>query len=105
MADPAVEALLESLLRETQRQGAQQAQIFSRLARASGIDPKIVDNTQAKLKILGDSADVSSQSTGKMARAGQIAGSALADLTQGLVSTAGSLINFGKAAFDGSAKL
>lgn len=101
----AMEALLEALLKQTQQQGAAQSRAFDRIARAAGLDPRVLDSTQAKLKKLGDEAEKTAEKSSAMNRAGEFAGSVLADLAQGAMATTGNLIQFGSKALQGSAKM
>ncbi len=100
-----MEQLLTSLLKAQQQQSKEQAAAFAKLAKASGLDPKVINNAQAKLKQLGDSAEEAAKSTSKMNKAGSMIGAAIADLTSGVMSTAGNLVNFGMSAMSGSAKV
>lgn len=101
----AMETLLEALLKQTQQQGAAQSRAFDRIARAAGLDPKVLDSTQAKLKKLGDEAEKTAEKSSAMNRAGEVAGSMLADLATGVMATTGNLIQFGSKALQGSAKM
>jgi hypothetical protein len=100
-----MEQILSNMLKLQQQQSKEQAVAFARLAKAAGLDPKIIATAESKLKNLGDAAEETAKSTGKMNKAGNIAGAALADLASGVMSTAGNLINFGTSAMMGSAKV
>ena len=100
-----MEQLLQSLLKLHQQQGKEQAAAFAKIAKASGLDPKVIASAESKLKALGDSAEETAKSTSKMSKAGSVVGSALADLTTGVMGTAGNLMNFGAAAMAGTAKV
>jgi hypothetical protein len=100
-----MEQLLSNMLKLQQQQSKEQAVAFARLAKAAGLDPKLIANAESKLKTLGDAAEETAKSTTKMNKAGNIAGAALADLASGVMSTAGNLINFGTSAMMGSAKV
>ena len=100
-----MEQLLQNLLKLQQQQSKEQANAFAKIAKAAGLDPKVIASAESKLKALGDSAEETARSTSKMSRAGSIVGSALADLTTGVMGTAGNLVNFGAAAMGGTAKV
>ena len=100
-----MEQLLQNLLKLHQQQGKEQSAAFTKLAKAAGLDPKMIANAESKLKALGDAAENTAKSTSKMSKAGAVVGSALADLTTGVMGTAGNLVNFGAAAMAGTAKV
>jgi hypothetical protein len=100
-----MEQLLSNMLKLQQQQSKEQAAAFARLAKAAGLDPKLIANAESKLKNLGDAAEETAKSTTKMNKAGNMAGAALADLTSGVMGTAGNLVNFGHAAMSGTAKV
>jgi hypothetical protein len=100
-----MEQLLSNMLKLQQQQSKEQAVAFARLAKAAGLDPKLIANAESKLKTLGDAAEETAKSTTKMNKAGNMAGAALADLTSGVMGTAGNLVNFGYAAMSGTAKV
>jgi hypothetical protein len=100
-----MEQLLSNMLKLQQQQSKEQAAAFAKLAKAAGLDPKLIASAESKLKALGDSAEETTKSTTKLGKAGNIAGAALADLTSGVMGTAGNLINFGAAAMSGTAKV
>jgi len=101
----AMEDLLEQLLKQTQANGAQHAAAMAQLAKASGINGKTVNDTQSKLKKLGDSAEESSKKLNLLNSTGKVVGSVLADLTTGIASTVGNLAAFSSKALSGAATL
>jgi hypothetical protein len=100
-----MEQILSNMLKLQQQQSKEQAAAFAKLAKAAGLDPKMIANAESKLKNLGDAAEETAKSTTKLGKAGVMAGAALADLTTGAMGTAGNLINFGYAAMSGTAKV
>jgi hypothetical protein len=101
----AMEDLLEQLLKQTQANGANQASAMAQLAKASGINGKTINDTQSKLKKLGDSAEESSKKLNLLNSTGKVVGSVLADLTTGIASTVGNLAAFSSKALSGAATL
>jgi hypothetical protein len=101
----AMENLLEQLLRQSQANGAAQNAAFGRLAKAAGLDPKLVGDAQVKLKRLGDAAEDSAQKVSMMASVGKGVGSVLADLTSGIVNTVGNLAAFSAKAMTGASTM
>ena len=101
----AMENLLEQLLRQSQANGAAQNAAFSRLAKAAGLDPKLVGDAQVKLKRLGDAAEDSAQKVSMMASVGKGVGSVLADLTSGIFATVGNLAAFSAKAMTGASTM
>jgi hypothetical protein len=101
----AMEDLLEKLLKQTQANGLAYSQAFAKLAKSSGLDPKTVENTQSKLKKLGDSADDTSNKISRMEKAGVVVGSVLGDLAAGAGKTVGNLVDFAAKAALGTASL
>jgi hypothetical protein len=101
----AMEKILADLYKATQAQGKAQAAAFEKLAKASGLDPKIVKQTNDNVKDLGNSSGDAAESTGKLARAGNLVGSVLADLVGGVAATTGNLVKFGFSTLSGTAKM
>jgi hypothetical protein len=100
-----MEDLLEKLLKQTQANGLAQSQAFAKLAKSSGLDPKSVEQTQSKLKKLGDAAEDASTKVNRMEKAGQVVGSVLGDLASGAGKTVGNLVDFAAKAALGGASL
>ena len=101
----AMEKILADLYKATQAQGKAQAAAFEKLAKASGLDPKIIKQTNDNVKDLGNSSGDAAESTGKLARAGNLVGSALADLVGGVAATTGNLVKFGFSTLSGTSKM
>jgi len=105
MDTAAMEAILTDLLKEARAQGKEQSAMFVRLAKAAGLDPKLIKEAEARLKDLGDSAEEAAASQSKLGKAGNIVGSALADLASGIGSTIGNLIKFSTTTLSGKAQM
>lgn len=101
----AMEQILEQLLKESRSQGRNQSAFMSALAKKAGIDPKLIAEQEKKLAALGNAAENSTKSSGKMGTAGAMVGNVLADLANGVTATAGNLVNFGAKAAVGSANI
>jgi hypothetical protein len=100
----AMENLLSSMLKTMQAQGRVQATAFAQLAKAAGLDPKIIKSAEQSLADLGNSAEEAASSTSKLGKVGSLVGGALADLVGGVVSTAGNLAKFAASTVSGNAK-
>jgi hypothetical protein len=105
MDTAAMEALLTDLLKEARAQGKQSTAMFIRLAKAAGLDPKIIKEAESRLKELGDSAEEAAVAQSKLGKAGNIVGSLLADLVGGLTSTVGNLVKFAASTLSGKAQM
>ena len=103
--DTAVEALLSDLLKETRAQGKEHSAVFLRLAKASGLDPKLIKEAENRLKDLGDAAETTATSTRIMSKAGNVVGAVLADLVGGVTNTIGNLAKFAGTTLSGNAKM
>lgn len=103
--DSAVEALLSDLLKESRAQGKEQSAVFLRLAKASGLDPKLIKESENRLKALGDAAEETATSTRIMSKAGNVVGAVLADLVGGVTNTIGNLAKFAGTTLSGNAKM
>jgi len=101
----AMEQILEQLLKEARSQGRTQSTFLSALAKKAGIDPKLIAEQEKKLAALGNAAEDTAKKTSKLGGVGNMVGSVLADLANGVTATAGNLVNFGAKASLGSAKI
>jgi hypothetical protein len=101
----AMESLLADLAREMQSQGRQNSAAFNRIAGAAGLNPTVINNTQNRLKALGDSAGETATEVSSLGRAGNLVGSILADLVSGVSRTIGNLANFATSTLSGSASV
>jgi hypothetical protein len=101
----AMEGLLTDLLKEAKTQGKEQTAMFIRLAKAAGLDPKIIKQAEDRLKLLGDAAEETAKEQSKLGKAGSVVGNVLADLAGGILSTAGNLANFAASTLSGKAKM
>lgn len=99
MANSAVmEDLLERILRELQGSNRGSAQNLANLARRSGVDPRVVQQTENRLRTLGDRAQDVSSSQSTVSKAGSILGGVLGDVANSAVKTAGNLVKLGTSA-------
>jgi len=105
MDTAAMEALLTDLLKEARAQGKQSTAMFIRLAKAAGLDPKIIKEAEARLKDLGDSAETAAVAQNRLGKAGNIVGSLLSDLVGGLTATVGNLVKFAASTLSGKAQM
>ena len=105
MDTAAMEALLTDLLKEARAQGKQSTAMFVRLAKAAGLDPKIIKEAEARLKELGDSAETAAKEQSKLGKAGNVVGSLLSDLVSGLTATVGNLVKFAASTLSGKAQM
>lgn len=101
MAGENIESVLEQLLKTAQAQGKESSAAFSRLARASGLDPKKIEEAEKKVGKLGDSSDETAKSVSSLGKAGQFVGNVLGDLVVGVAATTKNLVNFAAQASSG----
>ena len=101
----AMEKILADLYKATQAQGKAQSAAFEKLAKAAGLDPKIVKQTSDNVKDLGRSSGDASEEVGKLGKAGYLVGSVLADLVGGVAATTGNLVKFGFSTLSGTGKM
>ncbi len=105
MDTAAMEVLLTDLLKEARAQGKQSTAMFIRLAKAAGLDPKIIKEAEARLKDLGDSAETAATAQNKLGKVGSVVGSLLSDLVGGLTATVGNLVKFAASTLSGKAQM
>ena len=101
----AMEQILANLYKQAEAQGKAQRVAFTALAKASGLDPKIIKTTEDRLKELGDDAEAASVSTSKLGKAGNVVGAVMADLVGGLTATVGNVAKFAASTLSGKAHM
>lgn len=103
--DTAIEALLSDLLKESRAQGKEHSALFIKLAKASGLDPKLIKESENRLKELGDAAETTASSTSKLGKVGNVVGAVLSDLVGGVTATVGNLVKFAGTTLSGNAHM